>query len=163
MRHVRLSRIAVAMIAVGAMAIPSSASAQGAFDPVFSPLYGVQTGTYHYVGDSGTPDVFALVFSQYNNVTNQQAVVGQFFNAGAFAGILFFHDYDAATDTGHYILNGTVDPTGLAPPVPFFAWLTVTIDRVQAVLTVSFYGNIGGQPIAGTTGPVVNPLYGLGS
>jgi hypothetical protein len=159
MRFLRV-RLAVAVVVfAGALLAPSAASAGPLYD-VFSPFFHTQYGTYSYDGQTGPPHVFAFVGSTLDDQANSQALVGTF-DTGAFVGTLFLHTYDRATDTGHYTLKGTIDPTGIAPPVPILADVTVHIDRVQAVAEITLDGTIAGQPFFGTTGPVVNPLYGL--
>jgi hypothetical protein len=149
-----------AAVVVACLALPAMSSAQSRpLEPIFAPLFHVQSGTYNYIGDSGAPKAFAFFLSQLNRATNEQAVVGTM-DTGLFAGVLFHHTYDRASDTGHYDLRGSLDPTGIAPPVPVFATAEAKFDRVQDISVFTICGNIAGQPFCGTTGPVVNPLYG---
>jgi hypothetical protein len=127
--------------AVGAMAMPAVAAAQGPFAPV-----GYLVGEYGANQPlSQDKQAFALVF--INGATNSQIVQGTF--AGAPFGGAAMHTYDRATDTVTYNVSGSADPTGAAPPVPIVLRFELTYQRAAESRSVTVTGTNNGQPIVG--------------
>jgi opacity protein-like surface antigen len=147
-----------ALMALGALAVPAAAAAQAPIDdpllndPVGSALsiwYSNQTGGYQYDGGGpAAPKIFTLFTVDRSRDLSHQAIAGTF-DRGSFVGVAYDHVYDVGADEGHYVIQGTLDPAGIAPPVPVNAVVTAKVDRHTGELwSATIDGTIAGQHIA---------------
>jgi hypothetical protein len=131
-----LRRTVLVSALVGAL-VPAAVAQAGPF----TPLHHVTTGGAHF--DDGTTALFGLVVTSYTPGPNSHLVTGFVSESGAFAGALYFHTYDRATDTGHYTLDAT-----LANGADIIANAIVQYDRQGAARFISLDGVIAGQPFS---------------
>lgn len=139
MKRILRRTLIVACLAVGL--VPASAAQAG----LFTPLHHVTTGGAHF--DDGTTKVFSLVVTSYSPTANSHFLVGTVGSMGAFAGALYLHSYDRATDTGHYVLDAS-----LANGTDILASAIVHYDRQGTAKTIQLDGSLAGQPFS--TGPL---------
>jgi hypothetical protein len=149
----KVHKALVAAVAAAAFAAPTTASAD-LFDS--TPLAGSASAPVAYTSNDGSLQVLTFAASTLTSDGNQQKVVGTFADQ-AFTGLIAFHDYDRASQTGHYSLSGSLGAAG----APMLADISLTLDRLQATYTVAVSGTVGGQalpPLGGVS--VTNPFYG---